>query len=83
MEKLSVKGLALALGLTWAIAMLFTGWAAAFGWAAKFVEVMSSIYIGFEPGFVGGLIGAVWGFVDGAIGGAIIAAAYNAVAGRK
>ncbi|VVB85336.1 Uncharacterised protein [uncultured archaeon] len=63
--------------------MLFVGWASIFGWGTKFVDVMSSVYIGFTPSFLGGIIGAVEGFFDGAIGGAIIAFVYNAVAERK
>ncbi|NOZ64445.1 MAG: membrane-associated protein [Caldiserica bacterium] len=79
MERLSVKGLAVGLGVSWAICMLFVGWASIFGWGTKFVEVMSSVYVGFNPTFLGGIIGAVWGFIDGAIGGLIIAVVYNAV----
>ncbi|MBW1982394.1 MAG: bacteriophage holin [Deltaproteobacteria bacterium] len=83
MEKLSVKGLAVGLGVSWATCMLFAGWASIFGWCTKFVEIMSSIYIGFKPSFLGGIIGAIWGFADGAIGGAIIAIVYNAVTTKK
>jgi hypothetical protein len=78
MGKLNVKALAIALGVAWAFMMLSVGWASIFGWGAKFVEMMASVYIGFSPTFWGGLIGAVWGFVDGAIGGVIIALIYNA-----
>lgn len=80
MEKLSVKGLAMGLGVAWSLCLLFSGWVAVFGWTTKFVELMGSVYIGYEPGIMGGLIGAAWGFVDGAIGGLIIAVTYNAVA---
>ncbi len=83
MEKLSVKGLAIGLGASWAICMLFAGWASIFGWCTEFVEVMSSIYVGLKPTFLGGIIGAVWGFIDGAIGGLIIAVVYNAVTKKK
>ncbi len=83
MEKLSVKGLAIGLGATWALCMLFIGWAAIFGWATSIVDTMSSVYIGFKPTFLGGIIGAAWGFVDGAIGGLVIALIYNAVAKKK
>ncbi len=83
MEKLSVKGLAAGVGAAWAFCMLFAGWAAMFGWSAKFVAVMASVYIGFEPSFLGGIIGAAWGFVDGAIAGLIIAIVYNAVTKKK
>jgi len=83
MEKLNVKALAVGLGLSWSVCMLFVGWASIFGWGTKLVEVFSSLYIGFAPNFLGGLIGAIWGFVDGAIGGAIIALVYNAIAAKK
>jgi len=83
MEKMNVKALAIALGSAWGLCMLFIGFASMFGMAEKFVEVMGSGYIGFEPTFVGSIIGAVWGFVDGAIGGIVIALIYNAVAKKK
>jgi hypothetical protein len=83
MEKISIKGLTLGLGVSWAFCMLFVGWASMFGWGVKFVEMMSSVYIGFAPTLLGGIIGAIWGFVDGAIGGAIIAFVYNLVVRRK
>ena len=83
MKKLSVKGLALAFGISWAIGMLLLGWMSAFGWGTKILELLSSLYIGFKPGFWGGIVGAAWGLIDGAIGGALVALIYNAVAGSK
>lgn len=83
MAKLSVKGLAISLGVAWAAMVLFTGWVAIFGWGTNFVEALSSLYIGYAPTFLGGIIGAVWGFVDGAIGGLIIALVYNAMVRGK
>jgi hypothetical protein len=83
MEKLSIKGLAVGLGVSWGICMLFFGLVSISGWGVKFVEIMSSVYIGFKPGFLGGVIGGIWGFIDGAIGGAIIAFVYNAIAKKK
>ena len=83
MERLSVKALAMGLGVSWAACALFTGWASIFGWGTKFVEMMSSVYIGYTPTFLGGIIGAIWGFVDGAIGGVIIALVYNVIARKK
>lgn len=68
MGKLDVKALAVGLGVSWAVSMLFAGWVSIFGWGIKFVEVMSSVYIGYAPTFLGGTIGAIWGFIDGAIG---------------
>jgi hypothetical protein len=83
MVKLSVKGLAVALGVSWAALVLFVGWVSIFGWGTKFVEVLSSVYIGYASTFVGGIIGAIWSFVDGAIGGLIIALVYNAMVKGK
>jgi hypothetical protein len=83
MEALNVKSLAIGLGGSCAVGMLFLGWVSAFGWGTALVEVISSLYIGFTPGLVGGIIGAIWGFVDGAIGGAILACIYNAVMKKK
>lgn len=82
MGKLNVKALAVGLGASWAICVLFLGWVSIFGWGTKIVEIMSSVYIGFAPTFLGGIIGAGWAFVDGAIGGAIIAFVYNIVKKR-
>lgn len=83
MERINVKALTLGLGIVWGFYMLFLGWASIYGWGTAFVEVASSVYIGFDPSIAGGVIGGIWGFFDGAIAGAIIALVYNAVAGRE
>lgn len=83
MKKLNVKALAIALGVSWAVYILFIGWASIFGWGTKFVEMMSSVYIGFTSTFLGGIVGAIWGFIDGALGGAIIALVYNAIVRKE
>lgn len=75
--KLSVIGLAIAVGICWGLSMVVSGWAAIFNWANAFVEVMASIYIGFEPSFIGGIIGGIWGFADGFIAGAVVGFFYN------
>jgi len=80
MERLNVKALAIAIGVSWGALMLCVGWTSIFGWGTNFVEIMSSVYIGFKPSFIGGIIGAIWGLVDGLIGGAIIAIVYNLIA---
>ncbi len=77
MSKINIRSLALAIGATWGIGCLFLGWTAAFDWGDYFVEMMSSIYIGYRPGFVGGIVGGIWGFVDGAICGFLISYFYN------
>ena len=83
MEKLNVKALAVALGVTWGFFVLCIGWTSIFGWGTSLVEVMSSVYIGYAPCLVGGIIGALWGFLDGAVGGLIIALVYNALVRKK
>jgi hypothetical protein len=82
-EKLNVKALALALGVTWSLFVLCIGWAAGFGWGIRMVEVMSSVYIGYAPSFLGGIIGALWGFFDGAVGGLIVALVYNSIVKKR
>jgi hypothetical protein len=83
MEKLNVKGMALGFGITFGGYLLLIGWASMLGWGTERVEIVSSIYIGYEPTFIGSLIGALWGFVDGAIGGAVVTLIYNAVSKKK
>ena len=80
MEKLSVKGMALALGITWALCVVLLGIAGMFGWGIGVVAALGTLYIGYEATFLGLIIGAVWGFIDCAIGGAIIAFLYNKLA---
>jgi len=77
MNRLNVKALAIALGSSWALCILFAGWAAIFGWSVQFVDVMGSVYPGYGASFLGGIIGALWGFVDGAVAGVVIAVVYN------
>ena len=77
MQRLDIRALALAIGLCWGSAMVLVGISSSFGWGVEFVEVMGSIYVGFEPSFMGAIIGGLWGFADGMIAGFIIAALYN------
>jgi hypothetical protein len=76
MDKLSVKGLALGIGIPWALCVLVGGWMAP-AWASGFVQVFSTIYPGYGAGLIGGIIGGIEAFFDGAIAGAIIALVYN------
>ncbi|GAB4228477.1 MAG: bacteriophage holin [Chlamydiales bacterium] len=77
---LSIKGLCLGLGAAWSFCILICGWSAIFGWGNAFVEVMASIYVGYEASFLGGIIGAMWGFLDGLIFGLIFGSVYNLTA---
>jgi len=77
-QRLSVKGLGLAFGLVWSLSVLFIGLLAwLFAWGMPVVEILGTVYIGYEASLIGVIIGAVWGFVDGFIGGVIFAWIYN------
>jgi hypothetical protein len=76
-NKLSVYALSLSVGCVSAIFMFLMGLLTNFGMCGKMMEMMSSIFLGFQTGFVGSLIGAAWGFVSGVIEGCLIAIFYN------
>ena len=80
---LSVWGFGIALGIVWAIMMLFAGWVSIWGWGTMFVNTMSSVYVGYIPSFGGGIVGAIWGFVDGFTGGVLLAFFYNLIVMKK
>lgn len=79
---LNIKGFGLALGITWGFAVFILGIAAWwFGWGTGLVDVLGTLYFGYEATLVGSIIGLGWGFVDGFIGGAILAWLYNIFSG--
>lgn len=80
MTKLNVKAFTIACSLTWAISVLFLGWASALGWGYGFVATLSTYYVGYAPTLLGDIIGALWALVDGAVGGWIFVLLYNAFA---
>jgi len=79
--KLSVCGLALTLGILWAVSFLFVGMINRFEprYAPLFLETIQGLYPGYIAGY--GLknlsIGVIWAFIDGAVGGALLAWIYN------
>ena len=77
MNHFNIKALALSIGITWAIFCLILGWASTYSWCGHVVYVLSSVYVGYQPGFIGGIVGAFWGFINGAISGIVIALFYN------
>jgi len=78
MAKLNVKAFGLAVGIVWGVGMFVLGIIAmAFGWGDRFIEILSSLYIGYKATFLGSIVGAVWGFIDAGIGGIIVAWLYN------
>ena len=78
--RLGIISLGVALGLTSAVIVFVLGiMAGLFGWGVVAVQVLSSLYIGYEPSFVGSIAGGVWAFVDGFFVGVMIAWLYNRV----
>ena len=79
--KLSVKGLALASGILWAVAMLGMGLANLIrsSYGQQFLQTMASVYIGYHAtrSIAEVVVGALYGFVDGLIAGAVFAWLYN------
>ena len=79
--KFSVKGLALASGILWGVAMLGMGlvnlvWGS---YGQQFLQTMSSVYPGYHAtrSVVEVIVGTLYGVVDGVIGGAVFAWLYN------
>jgi len=78
MAKLDVKAFGLTLGIVWGAAMFLLGLMVMFfNWGAAWVELMSSLYVGYKATLPGGIIGAIWGFVDAGIAGVVVAWLYN------
>jgi hypothetical protein len=79
--KLSVKGLALACGILWGVAMLAMGLANLIwgSYGQQFLQTMASVYPGYHATRSGAevIVGTLYGVVDGLIGGAVFAWLYN------
>lgn len=80
MNKCKPFALGVAIGVLWALYILFVGITAMFGWGAGLVAPFASLYIGYNASIGGAIIGGIWAFCDGFIAGVIIAWIYNAVA---
>lgn len=80
MNKLNVKALGLTLGIVWGSGVLILGLLSMYmNWGWSLVELIGSVYIGYNSTIVGTLIGTIWGFCDGAICGVLIAWVYNKI----
>ena len=81
MAKLDVKAFGLTLGIVWGAAMFLAGVASMLSnWGQAFVELFSSLYVGYKATVPGSIIGAAWGFIDAGIGGIVVAWLYNKLA---
>ncbi|MEM8629041.1 MAG: hypothetical protein AAGF04_03090 [Chlamydiota bacterium] len=83
MMRIDVKCLMLAVGFGWSVACIIFGITSMIDWGTDFVDVMSSIYIGYRPGIVGAIIGGIWGFGGGAVYGFLIGSCYNYCLGKN
>ncbi len=79
--KLSLKALALTLGILWALALFLTGvinliWQ---GYGGAFLKIMASVYPGYHAtGSIGDLIvGTLYAFLDGVICALVFGWLYN------
>ncbi len=81
--KLSIRGVSVAAGLLWGIALLFTGvlYVITGNYGEAFLNICGSVYPGFkvQPSMASILIGTGYALVDGAICGALFAWIYNLV----
>ena len=80
---ISVRGLALTVGILWAAGVFLVGlgnllWPS---YGVAFLEIPRSIYPGYASttGFWGVIVGSLYALVDGGILGAVFAWLYNAV----
>jgi hypothetical protein len=71
------KNLGIALGTVFGVFTLLLGWIAASGFFVGIVEVLSTLYMGYEPSLLGALLGALSAFIHGFITGYLIAFVYN------
>lgn len=74
---------AFAAGITAFISALALGLGATYwGWSNAYVNVLSTVYIGYAPTVVGSFKGALWAFVHGFILGAIFSSIYNLICNK-
>ena len=79
--KFSTKGLALASGILWGLAMLVMGLANLVwgSYGQQFLQLMASVYPGYHAtrSIAEVIVGTLYGAVDGFVGGAVFAWLYN------
>ena len=82
-HKIHNVALAIVLGVTWGIALFLVGIIGAFcEYGHAFIDIFSSVYIGFKATFLGSIIGLLYGLLDGFVGGLLIGSLYNFIVGK-
>jgi len=74
---MNARNAGIAAGIVWGFACFITGLLANTGIGLGFVNVMASIYIGYQPGILGAILGLIYGFCDGFTGGFAVSWFYN------
>lgn len=68
-KKISVKSVALSLGLLWGVCLfLMTLLSHYTGYASVFLSIVADVYVGYKVTPMGSIVGLVYGFLDGFIG---------------
>jgi hypothetical protein len=80
---LSVRGLALATGALWGLALFLITLVAAGRGIGNNLRHIDAILIGYQVSYVGSLVGLVYGFVSGLVAGGLTASVYNSFASPK
>lgn len=75
--KIHALSFGFAFGVLGGIMMFIMGLFAMVGHGVSYVNLTSSVYVGYGPTFLGSLIGAIWGFLEMFVFGVLFAALYN------
>jgi len=74
----------LAVGIVFAISTLFLGLMATwFNWGTELVNLIGSLYIGYDATFVGSIAGFAWAFIDGFIVGFLVLWVYEKLSDKE
>ena len=81
--KFSKKGLALALGIVWGVAVFLITIYVLLKGGGHTLVLLQQFYWGYNISWGGAFLGLIYGFIDGFIFGWLLALLYNAFSGEK
>ena len=82
--KVDASKLGLAGGILWGLCMFVaTLVSVATGYAAEFLKMMGSVYLGYHVSLAGSIVGLVYGFLDAFVGLYLLAWLYTRLLGKK